>query len=254
MMTFANGITAISDLIEANEDIARFDLAVVVQQGEVDIEEINSKVQPHITSKYSRTMLRKLVLWIWSRSADQVLFTKEATESILANATALARRYSPTIPLIQGENARLKLAKVAAAIAGRCFSSPDGVFLKVTKKHAELAASLICHLYDKPSMGYRQFSDVEQSANVLQNMDELDRFFQQWPEDARRLLIEGMIEHEKFGVREMQDWVNVDGNIAKRFCGMLVRCHAIQQRVGGFYTKRPAFIRYLKRVKRKLDV
>lgn len=253
MMSFANGISAISDLVEANEDIARFDLAVVVQQGEVDIMDINARVHPTIDTQYDRATLRKLVLWVWSRNPEQILFTREATESILHNATALSTRYSPTIPLIQGENARLKLAKIAAAIAGRCFSSPDGVFLKVTVEHAELAASLICHFYDKPSMGYLQFSEVEASANVLRNREELNRFFQQWGEDQRRLLVEGMIEHEKFGVREMQDWVNVDGNIAKRFCGMLVRCHAIQQQVGGFYKKRPAFIKYLKKMKRRLD-
>jgi len=249
--SFANGVSAIMDLVGANEDVARFDLAVVVQKGEVDVHEINKLHTTRVESKYHREDLRKVVLWAWSRESDHVIFTREATAHIMQSAIQLSEMYSDSIPLIQGENARFKLAKIAAALAARCFSTEDGMFLKVTERHAELAVSLIQHFYGKPSMGYRQFSDVETGARTLTDVHELDNFIYHWPKETRRLIVDGLLSVEKFSVRELQDWCDTDAQIAKKHIGLFVRCQAIKQQTHGLYVKKPAFIIYLKAMKKK---
>lgn len=248
----SSGVSAIMDLVGADEDVARFDLAVVVQKGEVDVEEINQNVQQEVVSKYGREQLRKVVLWCWSRKPEHVVFTRRATRAILRGATDLAARYSSTIPLIQGENARFKIAKVAAAVAGRVFSTPDGVLLKVTEAHCRIAIELIRKFYDKPSMGYRTFSEIEGGTSNLTNREELDEFFRQFPKVDRGLLVDGLLSLDVFGVREVQDWCTVDGNIAKKFTGLFVRCQAVKQVRGGNYVKKPSFIKYLKRLKKRM--
>tara|TARA_R110002094_G_scaffold145203_1_gene134585 strand:+ start:1364 stop:4210 length:2847 start_codon:yes stop_codon:yes gene_type:complete len=251
--SFANGVSAIMDLIKANEDVARFDLAVVVQKGEVAIEEINTIHTKGIKSKYTKDDLRKVVLWAWSRKPDHVVFTSQATSYIFGAANKLASEYSSSIPLIQGENARFKIAKMAAAIAARCFSTEDGVFLKITERHARLGVTLINHFYKKAAMGYKQFSDIELGTRALVSIDDLDGFFNTWDAVIKTQLVDGLLTSEKFGVREMQDWCDVDANVSKKFIGTLVRCRAVKQLYGGLYVKKASFIGYLKVIKKALD-
>lgn len=248
--SYANGVSAIMELVGTNEDVARFDLAVVVQKGEVDIETINTLHSQQMVSKYKQEDLRKLVLWCWSRRPEHIVFTKQATEYILNASNSLANMYSATIPLIQGENARFKVAKIAAAIAGRCFATEDGTYLRVTERHAELAVTLIQRFYSKPSMGYRQFSDIELGTKTLTDIHLLDDFFKMWPNHIRNQLLDGLLQADKFGVREIQDWCDVDASVAKKFAGTFVRCQATRQLVGGLYVKKSAFITYLKRMKK----
>ena len=252
VVSYANGVSAIMELVGTNEDVARFDLAVVVQKGEVDVASINTLHSSKIDSKYTQEDLRKVVLWAWSRKSEHVVFTRPATDYILEAANELAELYSATIPLIQGENARFKIAKIAAAIAARCFSTEDGVFLKITEKHAKLAVRLINHFYSKASMGYRQFSDIEIGTKHLIEEDKLNKFFVTWPIHIRNQLVDGLLSADKFGVREMQDWCDVDANIAKKFIGIFVRCQAVKILFGGLYIKKASFILKLKQLKKDL--
>lgn len=252
MAEHGSGVSAILELVGAGEDIARFDIAVTVQKGEVDVLEINQRIHDTIPTKYDREWLRKVVLWVWSRKSDHVVFTGAATETVLAGAIELSQRYSATIPLIQGENARFKIAKLSAAVAGRCFSTPDGQLLMVKERHAELAIELFKHFYDKPSMGYRTFSEIEGGTAKLINTDELADFWRMFNKADKRLLVDGLLSLDTFGVREIQDWCSVEAGIAKRFAGTFVRCQAVRQVRGGNYVKKPAFTDYLKRLRKKL--
>lgn len=251
--SYANGVSAIMELVGTNEDVARFDLAVVVQKGEVDVADINKLRNSTIESKYTQEDLRKVVLWAWSRKSEHVVFTRQATDKILAASNTLAEMYSATIPLIQGENARFKLAKIAAAIAARCFATEDGTFLRVTERHADLAIALVHYCYSKPSMGYRQYSNVEIGTKSLVDINTLNEFFAMWPIHQRNQLIDGLLTADKFGVREIQDWCDTDAAIAKKFAGTFVRCQAAKQLQGGLYVKKAAFITYLKRMKKEIN-
>jgi len=250
--SYVNGVSAIMELVGTNEDVARFDLAVVVMKGEVNVDEINKIHIDQVKSKYTQEDLRKVVLWAWSRKPEHVVFTRQATDYILSAANQLAGMYSATIPLIQGENARFKIAKIAAAIAARCFATEDGTYLRVTERHSRLAVSLIQHFYSRPSMGYRQFSAIEMGSKTLVDEHIIDEFFDNWPIDIRNILIDGLMQADKFGVREVQDWCNTDANISKKFIGMFVRCQAIKQLAQGLYVKKPSFIQYLKTKKKEV--
>lgn len=244
--SYSNGVAAIQELIGAHEDVARFDLALVVQKGEVSVANINRLRRGSQRFPFTADDLRKVVLWLWSRSAEHIVFTRQATEYILDAAIKLSERYSATIPLVQGENVRFKIAKLAAAVAARCFSTEDGETLKVGREHARCAVRFICHLYDKPIMGYRDYSKLESQTAQLERTDELDTFFSTMKQETRETVVNGMLSVERFTQRELQDWMDTDSAVAKKHAGMLVRCRATQQGSFGTYSKKPDFIRYLK--------
>lgn len=251
--SYSSGVEALMNLIGTNEDLARFDLAIAVAKGEVATDEINRNSRPSIRSEFSREALRQVVLWVWSREQDHILFTKEAEEEIYTAANYLASRYSSTIPLVQGENIRFKLAKVASAIAGRLFSTPDGTMLRVTGEHAKLASSLFVHYYDKPVMGYLNYSQIEASGKDLKDLASLDRMFAGFG-DNEKIVIDGMMSSIEFWERDLQDWIGSDSIICKKRIGTLVRCNAIRKTYKGQgYAKRPSFTEYLRKRKRELS-
>lgn len=243
--SFSSGASAILDLVKAQEDVARFDLAFVVQRDEVDSSIINT-IHREISTAFERVDLRKLLLWTWSRKPEQVYFTDEATSFILQNAQRLAERYSSTVPLVQAENVRFKVAKLAAALAARTFSTDDGVNLKVTKQHASVAIKFLRHCYDKPSMGYRVHSALERDAGKLTSKTELIQWVDQFDEHTRSMLINGLLETDKISRSDIEDWTDHPPERCKKHLGLLVRWHALKPLGRGIYEKRSAFIKLLK--------
>tara|TARA_R110000803_G_scaffold17804_4_gene47884 strand:- start:18668 stop:21235 length:2568 start_codon:yes stop_codon:yes gene_type:complete len=248
---FGTGVEAILNLVRTQEDVARFDLVVIVSKDEVDAVDINKRAKEPIETRYTPEILRKLVLWAWSRKASQVHFTNAAVTYILNRSVELADKYSAAIPLVQGENIRFKLAKMAAAVAGRVFSSPDGVRLVVREEHAKIATRLLQWFYDKDVCGYNKFSSARQSKDKLVNIKAIDEIFEMFPESWSDV-VDGLIEAREITVRDFQDWFDIERIVADKFVGTLVRCHALRKAArGGFYVKRHGFIKYLNSMQQK---
>jgi 5S rRNA maturation endonuclease (ribonuclease M5) len=107
IMSYNSGVQAVKELIGANEDISRFDFAMAVATNEVDTEIINA-ISAHDdtddAAKYPAHACRALVLWAWSRTPDQIEFTKAATAATIKTAIEFGKAYNSSIPLIQSEN------------------------------------------------------------------------------------------------------------------------------------------------------
>src|SRR5690606_10997782 len=162
IMSYSSGVHAIKELIGANEDISRFDFCMTVAADEVDARIINEVKGVEDTSdvnRYSQSSMRSLVLWAWSRTRDQVQFTPRAVREVIDQAIQFGKQYTSSIPLVQTENIRIKIAKVAAAVAARTFSCDEaGESLIVHREHVQAACQFMRQLYAKPSMAYDSFS------------------------------------------------------------------------------------------------
>ncbi len=247
---FGTGVEAVLDLTKTQEDTARFDLVCLVGKNEVAAVHINQAARKPIKTPYLPSRLRKLVLWTWSRKPSQIEFTQECVKAILRNSIFLAEKYSSAIPLVQGENIRFKLAKMAAAIGGRVFSTPDGIRLVVKKEHAILAVKLMQWFYDKPVCAYDKFSSARMSKDKMINEVEVDAIFEMFPATWSDV-IDGILESSEISMKDFQDWLGVDRTVADQMVGTLVRCHCLRKRRGGFYSKRPGFIQYLNNLQEK---
>jgi len=162
--SYANGaMDALRALAHNPEDLARFDFAMAVASSDVKAEEINTRKPPHVTHRYTQRLCSQLVNWVWSRTADQIVWEPGVENYVLDVAQALGARYIPEPPLIQVENVRVKLARMAVAVAGRLFSCDDsGELLIVGREHVQAAERLLRGFYEMDSFGY-----AEHSANVL---------------------------------------------------------------------------------------
>lgn len=179
LSSFSYGVESIRELVGQQEDVARFDIAIAVAASEVDSSAINTVKRAaddeNDSSKFPAEDMRNLILWAWSRTKEQVMFDPEAERECLNKAMELGVKYSPEIPLIQAENARIKISKIAAAVAARLFSSDEsGEILVVRRCHVEYAVELITKLYDRHSMAYDLFSARAHQRTRLDDRLELE--------------------------------------------------------------------------------
>jgi hypothetical protein len=170
--SYTNGaMDAIHGLAKNPEDVARFDFALAVASSDVPAEEINVRRPPREKHKYTSHLCGQLINWVWSRQPDQIIWESGVENYVLERAQELGRRYVPDPPLVQAENVRIKLARMAVAVAGRLFSTDDtGELLVVDFEHVEAAETLLNAFYGMPSFGYK-----EHSANVIYERKEAEK-------------------------------------------------------------------------------
>jgi hypothetical protein len=148
-------IEAIRGLVKNPEDIARFDIAMAAARQDVESSVINGAEHRVVKHRYTSAACSALVSWAWSRRADQVRWTKGTEDYVLGKAEKMGQRYIPEPPLVQAENVRVKLARLAAAVAARTFSTDEtGTYVIIGKEHVDAAEELMERLYGMPSFGY----------------------------------------------------------------------------------------------------
>lgn len=148
---------AINILMGQREDVARFDIAMAVTNTDVPPEAINVMNQEG-APKYDSEACHLLLGWVWSRTADQIQWEPGAEELItLQLAGKMGKIYSEDpVPLVQSANVRMKIARIAVAMAARTFSHhpDDDEILYVTKAHARDAAKFMHLVYSQSTFGY----------------------------------------------------------------------------------------------------
>lgn len=152
------GISALRSVVPNNEDIARFDFVASAQKGEVADDVINASFAEASDPAYNSEMSEKLIKWIWSLGRENVTITKEAAEYAIKAAQDLGSRYIADPPMIQSENVRFKVLRIAAAIAARTFSIGKNDRLLVKSAHVRDAVAFLDELYSQESIGYARRS------------------------------------------------------------------------------------------------
>lgn len=246
MSSYTFGVHALQELVHAPEDIARFDYACIVSHDEVPIEKIN-KVYKTTKYLYSQEAERDLVMWIWSRTNEQIKFTEEAVEEIFKTANRLGKFYDIGIPLIQGENIRFKIAKVAIAFAGRLYSNEKhGEILRVKRVHVQCAAAFFRALYRADVNGYYDHSWQKKEANPelqKENIEAVVAYFNAYKsqDDAFHYLLNNTYIHP----RDIMEHINVPMDVAQEVIYKLIKHKCIIKR-GQMYVKTPSFTRWLR--------
>lgn len=240
---YNNGAHAIKELIGANEDISRFDFALTVAANEVSSEVINTTREDTFDSPmYSAELCRALVLWCWSRRPDQIKFTPEATMTAIASAIEFGKSYTSNIPLVQGENIRIKIAKIATAVAGRVFSTDNGEHMIVKEEHVRAACHYLRDIYAKPSMAYDMFSDRSIARTKIETMGPIESVFNKLASDKQHT-ITGLRDLFRITADSLADFIG-DVNSARVLISELVKLNCLE-RMDNYYYKNPAFKTWL---------
>lgn len=227
MSDYTYGVQAIRPLIGNNEDIARFDIAMTVMADEVDPAVINRYQGVQGFGCYTPEACNELVTWCWSRRADQVVWEPGVEQTVFDLALEIGGRYVEVPPLIQAANARIKISRLAVAMAARLFSTDDTYENIVVKRaHVEDTVRFLDLVYGMPKFGYKDISDEarqdEQEARDLR--DEAKGFLV-----SNRGLAKFLRSMGRFRSNDMQDMLNLTREDANALIGSLWRMRMISR-------------------------
>lgn len=151
--SFPNGIEILVDLIGSPEDIARYDMMLVLdKKGANEVDPFWEPQSPLATEVY-----RDRIRWIWSRSASQVIIEKTVGHYIMERCNELNRLYHCHIKIF-GTEAWKKVSRLAVAIAGYLVSTDDTYEnIVVTKEHVDYAVQHLIDIYDNQTFKLKEF-------------------------------------------------------------------------------------------------
>jgi hypothetical protein len=152
-------IDSFKALLNNPEDVARFDFAMAAASGDVQSSIINSRTHEKVPHIHTQEACQTLVTWVWSRKAEDIVISKDVEEYIFERAAVIGEQYEPDPPLIQKQNFRVKLARMAVAVAARVFSTDEnGQKVIVGREHVDSALRLLDVIYGMDSFGYKDYS------------------------------------------------------------------------------------------------
>jgi hypothetical protein len=114
------GDRMIEDIFGNPEDIARLDAAMSVHSDDPGLGIINDPNKPADAGTYLLTEdYRALVMWAWTRQPHHTKWEPGVPEHIMHTAVRFGETFSEKPPLVQASSMRMKLARIAAAVAAR---------------------------------------------------------------------------------------------------------------------------------------
>jgi hypothetical protein len=239
------GLAAIPKLITNPEDVARFDFALSAASEDVSTELINTNEHEKVPHVYTSDLCAALVMWVWSRKADQVSILAPVQQRIINQAKALGARYVPEPPLIQSENIRVKLTRLSVAIAARLFSTnEDGSKIIVRSEHVDAAVTFLDWIYDRPFFGYKARSAKELRAQerAQANKAKVREYLLHHQEDVLATL---QMVDSKFKTRDFSDFAGLSQEAARSATSVLRRFGMVIARDKGYLKMQPALIELL---------
>lgn len=243
---YSYGIQSLADIVKAPEDIARFDYVLVVAHNEVEIENINTE-KKLVETMYSPRLEQDLLLWTWSKKANEVIFSESAIKYIYETSISLAKEYTFNIPLIQGENIRYKLAKLAISFAARVYSNKqDGKILFVDKVHVECAVIFINMIYKKESCGYYAMSQIYKIQEVYseEQFTKIEKYLNAFTLHKKEIY-KCLLLNNSITVNDISEHNNLEKEIAREIISKLLTNGCITKR-GPTYIKTSGFVSWLK--------
>lgn len=160
---YPNGIAVVTELVDSAEDIARYDLLVVLgDKGAHRIDPFWTPAPPFTPEQY-----KARVRWVWSRTPEQIVIRREVGLHIMAQANALNQDFECHLKIF-GTEAWKKLSRLAIAIAGLMVSTDETYEnLVVEVEHVDAAVAFFRRIYDNPVFKLREYVQHERQYSTL---------------------------------------------------------------------------------------
>ena len=254
MSSYNFGIDAIRELMGSPEDIRRCDMTLIVSKTQVDIGLINrtSISRATVNHRFNSELCRRLILWAWTRKQHHVSFEPKAVDSIMTLSNDLCNVFSESMPLLDRGSSRYKIARLAASLAVRTFSTGQtNEEVLVRSCHVEYIYNLLRTLYSEKCFGYLDFSNAQvQASRMLDPLVIKGKISgTKHPYDMVRQLL----YRDEITLNDIMDWCEVEKEIAQNILSFFVRKHALY-RVKQWYQKTSEFILLLKEMELDVDL
>jgi len=255
---YDNGCDMVKELIGNEEDISRFDFILTISENEVNPDKINAARTkdgiPGIKHVYTGDLCNKLILWGWSRKANNVIFDKDVEDLILFYSVEMSNKYSPNFPLVLGSTIRLKLSRLSIALAVRLFSTDDsGENVIIKTEHVEYIYNWLNKIYNKESFGYGEYSAYHKAGDdkTSNSKDEVFKLVYSYCGEEAKSFILNMINTKRITFQEIHDFARCTRDQADKLRATMVSCGFLDKKQG-FYVKTAIFRKALKEELAKL--
>lgn len=239
---YSSGVEVIKSLTDQPEDIARWDCALIVAKNDVPLKQMDQRHRPEVPNRFTSALCHDLILWAWSRKAREIIITPDAEGACYELAEEMSNKYSGDFTLVVGAEQRIKLARLAVALAARLFNTPDGVRLVVERCHVEYIHAFLTRIYDHDNFGYDTWSSNKRLGENITGLDLVTGFMQQLgPRGCIKFLSQNRIQ-----VRDIEECLGITTDEAKAKVSILWKHNALKKSTGNFYIKSPQFNQLLK--------
>ncbi len=244
------GVEALKELIGSQEDIRRFDLAIIPAASQIDSDDLNRLSSSRISVKhcYNSEICKRCILWAWTRSLDQIRFESGSEKLCLKLATDLCSIFSESMPLCDKGTMRYKLARMAISVAAMSFSTlkDNEEIILVRSCHIKFIFGMLKEEYSRPEFGYADYSRAQVfSSSILDPKEIRNRLLStKFPRD----FVIQLIHTDEISLIDFQDWCGIDREAAQLLMSFMVRKHALY-RVKRWYVKTSEFIDLLKEIR-----
>lgn len=240
---FSSGVYVIQSLCNQPEDIARWDMALVVAKDDVDVSKLRETRGPNPPHKYTSSLCRDLILWAWTREAHEVKFTKGATDAAYKFGSALGKKYSSDFTLVIGAEQPVKLARLATGLAGRLFSTSNGTDLVVTADHVQYIYEYLQRVYNSDAFGYDAWSENRTSGSQIRDINEVMAFLERLGRNG----CYKFLDIDRLRLRDIEEYLGITADEAKSILSKLLLNNALKRAYGDYYHKSPDFTKLLRR-------
>ncbi len=245
LSSYSQGVIAIKELIGAPEDIARFDLPVTAASTDVPLHVVNLSREKSAPQTFTGELCHQLVMWAWSRNVADVVWAPGAEDTVLRIAGEHGEKYrhATEIPIVEPNEQRIKIARLAVATAVRFFSTdPTGREVIVRSEHAEMAAAFLEQLYAKPSLAFDEYAIGMKRRNAVSDEEAVRKVVHH-----RKGAVQALLEQEYFSQRDFEEIFGYDDRNALREALSVLRDAGFLKRNGNStYVKTPGAIRWLR--------
>lgn len=161
--SYPNGIDILVELIGTPEDIARYDVMLIL--GDSGMKEIDPLWEP--MKPFEKEAYQTRIRWIWSRTVDQIILDKDTARYILDKCNEINRTYNSHIKIF-GTEAWKKVARLAIAMAGYTVSTDDTYEkIIVTKEHVDAAVEYLISIYDNATFKLKEYVAMEKLYSTI---------------------------------------------------------------------------------------
>jgi hypothetical protein len=159
---------------------------------------------------------------------------------LYSNATDMGNKYSSTIPLVEGADQRVKLARMAAAAAVRTYNTDSKGRVVIEQEHVEYVSGFLDYLYAKTSLDYLGYSEEVKGAMSIEDEQEVMKILEMYPVAAQAIMDFG-----HFRLNEVEESAAVTREEAKEITSVLIR-HRLLNRDSRGYSKTPMLIKLIR--------
>jgi hypothetical protein len=155
--SYPHGISILSELVGTAEDIARYDIILILS------DRGNTHIDPFWTAPehFDEGVYKSRIRWIWSRNPNNIIIREPVGRYIVEQANAMNQLYDSHIKIF-GTEAWKKIARLAVTVAGYVVSTDDSFEnIIVEPEHVDYAVAFLRKIYDNPTFRLKEYVEHE---------------------------------------------------------------------------------------------